>query len=1542
LLCPAPELLEDRTLLTESLPAGSLDPSFNSAGWVTAQVGSSVAGGAGAVERDGKIVIAGAVTGSGGEQTIAIVRYLPTGQLDDSFGPAHSGVDVLDPAWKMVAAHAVAVINDFGRPDDGKIVVVGTWNDANANQTGVALARFNSDGSLDQTGFGNGGIHEDNWVPSAQGMAAALLPDDEIVVGGVADTGTGTQPIDTAFVERYSSTGALDRTFGVPGSGMPLFGGVSSTMGGVAWDRTKGDIVVAGKMTTGDSSALIAVARVQPDGFLDPSFGAGGLVTTEPTDAGGNAGIESVDGVAIDAQRAILVAGTTAPTASTIEDVVVARYDVNGNIDPAFNHQLLKIINFQQTGQNDADFARGIAVGSDGKISVALDTAVPIPGQGGSVGPGKIALARLNSDGTLDVAFGERGQVVTDLGASSQPVDANLQSVLVQQDGDIVVTGEISDTLTGAGSSAFAVARYVGTVAPGSGAIAAGAYQEHFSNSADPTRAGLDGSGVFQHIFWHNSQPAGPSSPSDIEGPGWDLEPFQSASNFALHLSGATDTITFPGLRADVHIGLVSVDVSPFGPSDVSFVGDNGTYTAHVIAGDNETISAGESHVLQTDAGGNPTLELGPIREIILDSANADFDNVKILVIPGQGPLDDFVTAPPDVPTNIDLLDYATGAAPAAGLSLPLSLSFSQPSLPGSHTALSSDGMSIQYSPGQGNGLHPTDVFNYTVQDSSGKRATGAVYVTLDRPPQLSVKQGFPATRISNGWVVPHGQPGPLTGVITLSDADLDPVTLTMDSQATIGTVALKKISDVQYSYQYDPPTISYYDSSHVGRDLSATGLISTISAIVGDDQFTLQASDGLAVTAFTVRYIVPDQPPVTPSVDLQVRDAPTPTGFVIPENTGTIYYPTDPNDPQYRSEIVRPGLVHFAAPGVLWNKYDADLDPMMAVADANSLPQHGALYLYTDGSFNYTPKPGFVGTDSFGYYASDGYEASDLSYVLIRVVPGTASDPVQNSPVLRDDHYDYHMQASLPPGPTPPSSGEFNPPITANDLILTPSPGESYPSMAILIRPNVVVSGTEVINTLRDPSATYMHIYGNMGLFYADHQAEPTHPLEIFVEAGDFGAQNVNSQAEPILKDRFLTLSNPTYISLTYAYLSADGWFSNFATVVVHVFPMSEGVPGNSVTQLDGSGRPIVYTSPPGTGLEVITWNPSDGNAPLPLDLQFPYGISKLDVSDVQPVGGFVVVTITLPLGAHVTTYYKYGIQLPTDTYHYYSFLYSNLTGVGAEFTSDPNTGQQVIRLHLRDGGLGDDDLFANGLIHDPGGLAISRDPTRNFVASLYEDVLGRGPSDSEMTHWVQKLDRGESRLKAAQSIWNSGEHRRSQVEEWSIQFLGHPADARQQTRWVSLLRRGRGEIAVEQAILTSPDYRGAHPTMASFIAGLSRDVLGQAGDHINPSTGGHRRHRRPVSVETLAREILTSPAAAALLAQKDATTFLGRRATAEETQADGVILRRDPVAISRIAERILSSESFYEFVNSALPAASNPAHSGRHGHTDRQMRRH
>ena len=333
-----------------------------------------------------------------------------------------------------------------------------------------------------------------------------------------------------------------------------------------------------------------------------------------------------------------------------------------------------------------------------------------------------------------------------------------------------------------------------------------------------------------------------------------------------------------------------------------------------------------------------------------------------------------------------------------------------------------------------------------------------------------------------------------------------------------------------------------------------------------------------------------------------------------------------------------------------------------------------------------------------------------------------------------------------------------------------------------------------------------------------------------------------------------------------------------------------------------------------------------------MPDDIQFPEaGLLYFQIDSVYPTGRDLTVTITLPPGyPEVTTYYKFD----SASAEYYPFVYGpDSGGLGHEFTHDSSTGQEIIVLHLRDGGLGDDDHAANNMVIDPGAPAAYTDPARNYIANLYESVVGRSPSGAEMAKWVKKLDQGESRIKVAQSVWNSVEHRQMQVEQWETQYLGHSATAAEQARWIKLLRRGQGEIAVEASILSSADYRLAHPNMASYVAGLSHDLLGQAGDPVDPKSGRPPRSDTAATRARLAEETLTSHAAAVILAQQDSTTFLGRPHTAQEERADVVQLHLSNDAPTRIAERILSSQAFYDFVNSVL------AEQGKHSRTERRV---
>jgi hypothetical protein len=104
---------------------------------------------------------------------------------------------------------------------------------------------------------------------------------------------------------------------------------------------------------------------------------------------------------------------------------------------------------------------------------------------------------------------------------------------------------------------------------------------------------------------------------------------------------------------------------------------------------------------------------------------------------------------------------------------------------------------------------------------------------------------------------------------------------------------------------------------------------------------------------------------------------------------------------------------------------------------------------------------------------------------------------------------------------------------------------------------------------------------------------------------------------------------------------------------------------------------------------------NPSPANTPSNLELA--YGFFSFTITGI---GGATTVTLYLPTGDTIDTYYKYGPTPDNTTNHWYEFLYDGQTG--AEINGN------VIILHFIDGMRGDDDLIANGIIVDDGAPAV------------------------------------------------------------------------------------------------------------------------------------------------------------------------------------------------------------------------------------------
>jgi hypothetical protein len=89
---------------------------------------------------------------------------------------------------------------------------------------------------------------------------------------------------------------------------------------------------------------------------------------------------------------------------------------------------------------------------------------------------------------------------------------------------------------------------------------------------------------------------------------------------------------------------------------------------------------------------------------------------------------------------------------------------------------------------------------------------------------------------------------------------------------------------------------------------------------------------------------------------------------------------------------------------------------------------------------------------------------------------------------------------------------------------------------------------------------------------------------------------------------------------------------------------------------------------------------------------LQFPHGFFEFQITDLS--GPSVTLTITLPSAVPTTAqYWKYGPTPSNHTPHWYQIAMGD------------NDGDNVITITLTDGGLGDDDLTANGVIVDQGG---------------------------------------------------------------------------------------------------------------------------------------------------------------------------------------------------------------------------------------------
>ena len=298
--------------------AGDLDPTFG-VGGVTYVTGQNSAVMRDMVRQpDGKIIGAGTANANN-TQEFGLTRFNANGTIDTSFG---------------VGGH---VITDFGFRDgingvalqaDGKIVAVGQTG---FSSDGWAVARYNANGSLDNTFGGGGKVVTDMQPGSDVAFDVAIQPDGKIVAVGLSGP-SGSSSTTRFAVVRYNTDGSLDTTFNGTGFVLTADFGNTTAYATTVLLQPDGKIVALGHSSLSGGNFSFAAARYNANGSLDSAFGANGIVKIT-----GGAGIsfEQIrDAVLMPDGR--IVAGGVVNNASTSADIAFLRMTPSGQLDTTF------------------------------------------------------------------------------------------------------------------------------------------------------------------------------------------------------------------------------------------------------------------------------------------------------------------------------------------------------------------------------------------------------------------------------------------------------------------------------------------------------------------------------------------------------------------------------------------------------------------------------------------------------------------------------------------------------------------------------------------------------------------------------------------------------------------------------------------------------------------------------------------------------------------------------------------------------------------------------------------------------------------------------------------------------------------------------------------------------------------------------------------------------------------------------------------------------------------------------------------------------
>jgi uncharacterized delta-60 repeat protein len=445
--------------------SGDLDTSFGVNGKVVTGFGPNDSRATSiVVQPDGKMLAGGSCQTFDGSIHFALARYNPNGTLDSTFGANGKAVPRV---FEMPNnGHVENNILSIVLLDSGKFLVVGNYGINNV-PSGIVIARFNTDGTIDTT-FGTAGIVFKESGSVKEGLK--MLPDGKFIIisGDYVNYGGNNMP--SAAFERYTQEGVLDTTFGTDGKVVTSFGNGYTGLTSMSL-LPDGKFVATGSFSpTGQNTVVMIAAKYNADGSLDTTFDTDGKVTTTFGTGTNSYGVF----VSANSDGKITVAGTVFTSNNTLINFGLVQYNANGSLDTGFDGDgkalsliddgfyAIKSISKDASGKYLVNFNDGnpfnYSVIRKYNADISLDASFGINGQFNTLNSGygmaeyitatsdskiimlrsfTFGLIKYNTNGTLDTTFDTDGIVITEFEYSTD----ELKKIIVLPNDKIIALG---------------------------------------------------------------------------------------------------------------------------------------------------------------------------------------------------------------------------------------------------------------------------------------------------------------------------------------------------------------------------------------------------------------------------------------------------------------------------------------------------------------------------------------------------------------------------------------------------------------------------------------------------------------------------------------------------------------------------------------------------------------------------------------------------------------------------------------------------------------------------------------------------------------------------------------------------------------------------------------------------------------------------------------------------------------------------------------------------------------------------------------------